>query len=515
MPSNRCLGGWPRPLDRSPHLKLRLQTSRAKVRPFGQDSESGESRVAKLFGATIFFALLGVIFLTAIPYGSVEPWSQAIFECLVFALGLLWVIHGFIAGSWRAGNLQLFFPLIALIVVAILQSLSWSQTEVAGVKVVNTISADPFGSWLFALRASALTLAGILAVRFARTSLRLKVLVHALIVLAVISSVFGIARQAMQHDQGFILPALRYGGGFAQFINKNHFAFLVEPAMGLLLGITILREHHRQHVLVYFSAMILLWVALVMSKSRGGLLAVTVQILFAALVFIYLKRRKSRKILGWRRWAYSVGVAAVTAVVLVLAIGTGVAWLGGDQLTTGIQTAEIEIKSTDSHEGARRRDIWNATWRMARAHPIFGAGLGGFWAEVPVYHDASGAQTPVQAHNDYLELLASAGLAGIGIFAWFGVALVKRARWLLETLSGFQRAAALGALVGIVGVGIHSLVDFGLHITSNALLLIMLLSILSVDKIANGPQRKGIKSHRSDYVPGDVLMVHDSETARR
>jgi len=482
---------------------------------FEQDTESAESRVAKLFGATIFFALVSVIFLTAIPYGSVEPWSQAIFECLVFALALLWIIHGFIAGSWRAGNLQLFCPPVALIVVAILQSLSWSQTEIAGVKVVNAISADPFGSWLFALRLAALTLAGILAVRFAGTSSRLKVLVHAIVVLAVITSTFGIVRQGMQHDQGFILPALRYGGGFAQFINKNHFAFLVEPAMGLLLGITILHEHHRQHILIYFSAMILLWVALVMSKSRGGLLAVTVQILFAALLFIYLKRRRSNQVLGWRRWAYSVGVAAVTAVVLVIAIGVGVAWLGGDQLTTGIQTAEIEIKSTDSHEGARRRDIWNAAWRMARAHPILGAGLGGFWAEVPVYHDASGTQTPVQAHNDYLELLASAGLVGIGIFAWFSVVLVKRVRWLLGTLSGFQRAAALGALVGIVGVGIHSLVDFGLHITVNALLFTILLSILSVDKITNGPNRKRTKRHRSDNVPSDVLMVHDSEAARR
>jgi len=492
-----------------------LKASRAQVRSFKQDAESGESRVAKLLGATIFFALVGVIFLTAIPYGSVEPWSQAIFECLVFALGLLWVIHGLIESSWRAGNLQLFFPLIALIVVAILQSLSWSQTEVAGVKVVNAISADPFGSWLFALRLAALTLAGILAVRFARNSVRLKILVHAIVVLAVISSIFGILRQAMQHDQGFILPALRYGGGFAQFINKNHFAFLVEPAMGLLLGITILREHHRQHILIYFSAMILLWVALVMSKSRGGLLAVTVQILFAALLFIYLNRRRSQQVLGWRRWGYSVGFAAVTATVLAIAIGAGVAWLGGDQLTTGIQTAQIEIKSTDSHEGARRRDIWNATWRMARAHPIIGAGLGGFWAEVPVYHDASGAQTPAQAHNDYLELLASAGLVGVGIFFWFGVVLVKRVRWVLGTLSGFQRAAVLGALVGIVGVGIHSLIDFGLHITGNALLFTILLSILSADKTTNGPHRKRIKSQRSDNVPSDVLMIRDSETARR
>ncbi|HYT49849.1 MAG TPA: hypothetical protein VEL78_05615, partial [Pyrinomonadaceae bacterium] len=212
---------------------------------------SNATRLSRMLGAAIFYGLIVVIIVTAIPYGSVEPWSQAIFESSVFALALLWVVHGLLAGSWRPGNLNLFYPLIALAAFAILQSLSWSQTQAAGIKVVNAISADPFESWLFALRASALVLAGILGVRFARESARLRILVHAIIFLAAISAIFGIVRQAMQHDQGFLLPALRYGGGFAQFINKNHFAFLVEPPMGLLVGISVLREHHRQHLLVY------------------------------------------------------------------------------------------------------------------------------------------------------------------------------------------------------------------------------------------------------------------------
>ena len=41
----------------------------------------------------------------------------------------------------------------------------------------------------------------------------------------------------------------------------------------------------------------------------------------------------------------------------------------------------------------------------------------------------------------------------------------------------YDRAVTLGALVGIVTVAIHSLVDFGLHVTINALLFIALISI--------------------------------------
>lgn len=505
--SSRCLGKCRRLRVKFLQNLIPKKLNPSQRRSLSRETGANASRVANFLGAIIFFALIVVVILTAIPYGSVEPWAQAIFQCSIFALGTLWAIQGFTAGSRRVSNLQLFFPLMALAAYAIFQGLSWSQGEVASVNVVNAISADPFESWWFALRVAALTLAGILATRFTSTITRLKILIHALIALALVCGVFGILRQSMQHDQGFLLPALRYGGGFAQFINKNHFAFLIEPAIGLLLGITLLREHHRQHLLVYAAAIILLWVALVMSRSRGGLLAVTAQMIFAALLFIYSQQRSRQKHHQRRSWIYSLGVTAATTVLLVVAIVGGVVWLGGDQLTTGIQTAALEINSPINHEGANRRDIWKATWRMARAHPILGAGLGGFWAEVPVYHDASGVETPVQAHNDYLELWASAGVVGVGLFVWFMIALVKRVRWFMATLSGFQRAAALGALVGIVGVGVHSLVDFGLHITADALVFMMLLAILSLDKLNNETHRKRIKPRRSDNVQSEVYLT--------
>jgi len=131
---------------------------------------------------------------------------------------------------------------------------------------------------------------------------------------------------------------------------------------------------------------------------------------------------------------------------------------------------------------------------MAKAHPIFGAGLGGYWAEIPAYHDASGVLSPQQAHNDYLELLASGGLIGIGLFVWFLFALVQSARSALVTFTGIQRVFAVGVIIGVVGVGVHSLIDFGLHITGNALVFVMLLALLNVNKI---DQRPLAQAHRS------------------
>ena len=42
----------------------------------------------------------------------------------------------------------------------------------------------------------------------------------------------------------------------------------------------------------------------------------------------------------------------------------------------------------------------------------------------------------------------------------------------------YLRAAKFGALAGIVAVAVHSLVDFGLHLTINAAVFTVLLAIV-------------------------------------
>ncbi|HYW73660.1 MAG TPA: O-antigen ligase family protein, partial [Pyrinomonadaceae bacterium] len=174
-------------------------------------------------------------------------------------------------------------------------------------------------------------------------------------------------------------------------------------------------------------------------------------------------------------------------------------WLGGDQLSTGVETAANEMNSrTDDHEGSRRRDIWRATLRMTWAHPLAGVGFGGYWAEIPRFHDASGVLSPQQAHNDYLELFASGGVIGVGLFIWFLVMLGQTIRRALNRFEGPQRVFAIGAIVGMVGVGIHSLVEFGLHMTGNALVFVMLLALLSLDRIEQRPEVQD--HHRAAFI---------------
>jgi len=450
-------------------------------------------RVLTLLDRVIFYGLVAIIVFTAVPYGSGESWSKALFESAIFFLAFLWIVHGLVDGSWRIGNARLIAPMVGLLVLAGVQSLAWRQVDRAGEKVWFALSSDFFETRVFAFRIAALILVLVLVVRFTSNAKRLGILVHAIIAVALASALLGIARQASQRGPvgpGFVLSRLVPGAGYGQFTNKNHFAFLIEMALGLVIGVALMQKARLDRLLLYLSAAVLMCAGVALSRSRGGVLVITVQIIFAGLLFVNFKTTESRAARRrWVRWARSIIVTTVVAGALLVIIVAGVAWLGGDQLSTGIETASAEMSGvdpTDIHVGSRRRDIWRAAWLMFKAHPIAGAGLGGFWVEVPVFHEASGVSTPQQAHNDYLELLASAGILGAGLFIWFAVALIREARHSVRTGEGFQRAVSLGAIIGLVGVGVHSIVDFGLHVTINALVFVVLVAFLSLKSL--GPQ---------------------------
>ena len=157
-------------------------------------------------------------------------------------------------------------------------------------------------------------------------------------------------------------------------------------------------------------------------------------------------------------------------------------WVGGDPLAhqlAGIPN-EFGVKDSDKYSQTYRSRIWPTTWEMIKDHPLGGVGFGGYWIAITKYHNASGEFTPQQAHNDYLELLASGGLIGVAIGLWFIGGFCKSVLIRLRHPDPLLGAFSMGALAGIFAVAIHSIVDFGLHITINALLFATLLVIATV-----------------------------------
>ena len=437
--------------------------------------------VAQFLDGVIYFFLLATIVLTAIPYGTIQPWWIALFECLVFVTAILGLIEAIISKRWSV-DLSLVVPLLALILFAVIQSLPLFSGP-GPLNPRTSISADPYSTRLFAIQLFSLTLVVLLLRRYISSKARLRTLIYVLIGVGVATALFGIVRQNLQHAPGFVLPALPLGRGFGQFINRNHFALLLEMTLGLTLGLIVGEKGRRRRTLVLLPVAALLWCALIYSNSRGGIIASFCQLLFLLVLLDPVRQSTQRRSdTKERRFQNITGGVAVRAFLIVCLIGLfafGVSWIGGERVVSNFQLATTDFSQQEMQNNANtsRKEIWSSTWQMFKANPVTGLGFGGYWIGITRYHRASGEITPQQAHNDYLELMASGGVVGCVLIAWFLWIFIGRVRSSLPSPDPFYRAACLGALTGMFGVVIHSFVDFGIHITINALLFLILLVI--------------------------------------
>ena len=449
------------------------------------DRSALKLRVASIMGTTVFVALLCLIVMTAIPYGTTQAWWKAAFVSIVFILAIVWLVEGAISQSWFAGTWSLVLPLAAVALFSFLQTvpLGKQSGNPGGISFApwNAISADPYQTRFFALLLLSLMLSGVMLARYASSEKRLRMVINLVVLLAVASAIFGILRQTTQRGVGFGLPFLLPDLGYGQFINKNHFAYLMEMSLGLVLGLILGGGVKRDQALIYFAALLPLWIGLVLCGSRGGLVAMMAQLVVAALLFSVVGRKSSSSVADSRLLKLTRSWPVRLALIFVLAAGVllGTIWLGGDQLATRIEESrnELSVDTAGLRQGVSRNEIWKATWKMIVAHRFLGVGMGGYWAAIPAYHDASGTMTPQEAHNDYLELLASGGLVGLALGGWFAVIVFVRTRENMAARNRFRRAACLGAAIGIAGVAVHSLVDFGLHAIVNALVFTTLIVI--------------------------------------
>jgi O-antigen ligase len=451
------------------------------------------ARLSRVLSVTVYAALIAITVLSLVPYGSAEFWWKAVFVCCVFATAVLWVVDSVVTDSWAVPGGSILLPGIALAVFAWLQSIAFGNAAIAAISgpVGKTISADPFSTRFFVLQLAALILLAAMLYRYANTELRLRTLSNIIIGVAVISALYGILRQTAQHSIGFGLPLLKPDQGYGQFINRNHFAFLMEMGFGLALGIILGGGVKRDRGLIYLGALLPIWSGLVLSNSRGGILAMLAQIVSAALLFTFVGRPTITRFESTTaRLVRSVPARAAMLLVLVVSVAVGTLWLGGDRLATKLEQAnqEFDPVAAELRQNARRNQIWRATWRMFTAHPIAGVGIGGYWMAIPAFHDASGVMTPQEAHNDYLELLASGGLIGFSVGIWFVILLYRRIRENLRAANRFRSAACFGAALGILGVAVHSLVDFGLHTFANALVFTSLIVIATAISAGKAPE---------------------------
>jgi O-antigen ligase len=130
-------------------------------------------------------------------------------------------------------------------------------------------------------------------------------------------------------------------------------------------------------------------------------------------------------------------------------------------------------------------------WRRA---PLLGCGLGGYRYAIGLDKPATGEGVLEQAHNDWLEWLATGGIVGAALLATAIVGLmlllppgsVRRLRF-------EYRYPLAGAGMALVATGLHETVGFGLQTPLNRYLLASWVGLVwGLGVARSGRHREGV-----------------------
>lgn len=443
--------------------------------------DTGLNSAIGYLGSISFYGLLVAIFVFAIPYGTVETWHKSLLVMTIAILAVFRVLDGIQGGQFRMSRSTLLFPMFGVLLLAVVQIVPLPGTT-------SVVSVDPYETKGFILVFGGLLVAGEILFFYTDSISRLKCLVGLVIAVGVGSAVFGILRELFLDSNLELSGYLRPDEGFAQFINRNHFAMLAEMSLGLVLGILIKGDLSERFKFVGWVLSGTLIYSIIASNSRGGLISLAALSVFAIFVHIATVNDRQGKSKRGHRTITHMGMPALRKVVVAVGLSGlilglivfTVAFVGGDAVASRVEKLSGEVETVEN-SGVNRKLIWSSTVDLIKDKPLLGSGFGAYAQAIPRFDGSAGRLSLWQAHNDYLEILANGGILGFVLFACFGVLLAVRISRNLASDDAFRRSCCFGASIGMFGVLIHSFVDFGLHILINALIFTVLVVIAGVN----------------------------------
>jgi O-antigen ligase len=401
-----------------------------------------------------------MVAFAVLAHGAVEPWSEAVLEIGAGLLLVLWCALVFREENPEMNWNSLLWPLAGFWLIAAVQSL-------------GRLTAYPFATHIEWLKGSALVLLVFLAVQAFRTTDQWRKFVWFLLIFGFAVSLFAIIQHFTFNGKLYWVRELRFGGiPFGPYVDRDHFAGFVELIAPAGLSLLILRGERRELWLMLTMFTLLPIGALFLSASRGGIIGFLCEVVLL-LGLVLFRRREGKTVLS--------GV-----IVLVLVAGV-VGWLGiGRALERFEEYRGLEV--TES----RRVEMARDTWRIFLDHPVLGTGFGTLQSVFPRYETLYDGRVVNHTHNDYAELLAETGaIGGILAIVFLALLFVRGWRAMDAERGSLELALHVGAIVACFGILVHSLVDFNLHIPSNA--LIFLLQAILATSIFSQRDSEGVR----------------------
>jgi O-antigen ligase len=393
--------------------------------------------------STIRIALCVLFAFSVFAHGVVEVWSESVLEIGASILLVSWAVLAYRGQQPEIHWSPLNWPLLGLLGIGVFQ-------------LIFHLTTNPFLTRTELLRLAAYVIVFFLTAQVFRERADLVKLVWFLIFLGFSVALLGIIQHFTSNGTIYWIRKLPQGGDvFGPYVNRNHFAGFVELVAPVGIGLLVFRGLRRDLFPMAGLLTIIPVAAVILSGSRGGIVCFAFEV--GVLVLLARTRRGPE------------GATMIAIAFIALAAFALIAWLGAGKAIERFSTTRMGDVTL-----SRRASMFRSAEHIFFDYPVRGTGLGTMVSVYPRYETSYDGLIVDHVHNDYIELLAETGiLGGLCGFAFLWL-LYREARKSFTADQGhFSRALHAGAIAAVCGLSLHGLVDFNLHIPSNALLFLL------------------------------------------
>lgn len=427
-----------------------------------ESESSAPRRSATLSSSVLLAGACSILLFAPLAYGAVETWAIFIVEAGSAALLCAWMLR-----AWKSREIQftpnpLYLPTLAFLAVVLLQLLT-GRSAYRHATYLHLLIYVSYGILVFVVTQSL------------RRSNQAETVARAICIYGAAVAAFAFVQGLAPNGKLYWILSLQGGGHlYGPYVNHNHYAGLMEmlTPFPLVLAVSRFTRGNRKWMVAGIAA--LMAGTIFLSESRGGMIAFGIQ---AGVFILFVRPYRSE----WKQ-------PKALALFLAFAIGF-LLWVGGRQLSHRMGTIQSETRQEIN--GGVRLTIARDCLHMWRVRPLLGSGLGTFATVYPEFRTFYTSFFVNEAHNDYLQLLVETGLAGTAIGIWFLVLTFRHARKKLvnwtETVTGTMTVAAL---LGCIGILVHSFFDFNLQIPANAALFYVLCAIAASEPLHESQRRR-------------------------
>ena len=426
---------------------------------------------------------LTVILFSPLAFGTMDIWAEAVVEttsALSFFFYLLAVAKNEV--KWRyipaalpflaflGWNLLQVVPLPVVLVKVVSPATVqiYKDALLGDLPACLPLSLNPFLTLSEFFRFVSYFFIYVLTIQLLSNRERLRKTNNAIIGVAVIVSVEAIIQslsgtEAIYWLRKITKPDLIFG----PFLYKNHFAGFVEMVLPLALTLFLyyrpkvsyarswrrrlsdfFHNHAADRYIVYGFATCILSIALLLSRSRGGIICT-----FVTVGFMLVTGRKRLKV--------SANILLPLLLLALVFFGT---------VQVGLQRTNVRFGEALTSDGATlngRLIFWKNSLGIVRDFPITGTGFGTFVDIYPSYNPDYATASLHNCHNDYLENLTDGGIVAVLLVAWFLLTLFK------STLTRFRQRRDryavhifIGSLTGLSALLLHSILEYQFNISA-------------------------------------------------